>query len=611
MKFRKLFMLLLVLVTFSGLAGCDMGGSGADVIKVVSFEKDNDTFVDSAILNQFDIRDWYIRVIYSDDSTDLVAVTYSMLSQADIAKLNQVGTHELTFTFKNMTLVHELVITEPSGEEIENLFTAAMRDDLIASTATDYFVLPQTYRDINISWESQSEYIKIQGTRALVTRPAAGSSDEVAVLVAKFTLYSETREREYHINIPAQGKEEIFNHIDEVAKSINVPSTASNELSLLFVKDEVTINWTSSNTNVIFIDNDLQKVVVNPVMNDTNVTLTYTLTYKGETVSDYEPIVIKVIPVHVVTKAPNPSNLKVNNGTLTWNAISGISKYNVYSNGKLLATISTNSINLKNYISTAGTYTIGVQAIASGSYNTDSDTTTISYTVATSTISYNGNYYNSFNFSVTGSTLKANLRALLKNTHKSVRSYDNMKTDIPKTDAIIGNSSKVLEFYARVPLQGAWSSGGTIWNREHVWPQSQGWFKTSGAGSDLHHIRPTDPTLNSTRGNKPFGEVSNGTLAKMSSGQNSNCYYNSSYFEPQDSAKGDCARIIFYLLTRYSESDSYRITNVAQSYEMLLEWNELDPVDEWEMNRNNVTESIQGNRNPFIDYPSLANDIWG
>ena len=80
MKFRKFFMLLLVLVTFSGLTGCDMGGGNDGGIKVVSLEADTETFVDSAILNQFDIRDWFIRVIYSDDTTDLVAVTYSMLS---------------------------------------------------------------------------------------------------------------------------------------------------------------------------------------------------------------------------------------------------------------------------------------------------------------------------------------------------------------------------------------------------------------------------------------------------------------------------------------------------------------------------------------------------
>ena len=77
-----------------------------------------------------------------------------------------------------------------------------------------------------------------------------------------------------------------------------------------------------------------------------------------------------------------------------------------------------------------------------------------------------------------------------------------------------------------------------------------------------------------------------------------------------DEAKGDVARIIFYMLTRYSQSDSNGVTKVAQSMNMLLEWNELDPVDALEIQRNKVAEGIQGNRNPFIDYPELADAIW-
>ena len=72
-----------------------------------------------------------------------------------------------------------------------------------------------------------------------------------------------------------------------------------------------------------------------------------------------------------------------------------------------------------------------------------------------------------------------------------------------------------------------------------------------------------------------------------------------------------CARIIFYLLVRYSESDSISITNVAKSMDMLLRWNELDPVDDKEIRRNEAVFKIQGNRNPFIDYSHLAKKIWG
>ena len=86
--------------------------------------------------------------------------------------------------------------------------------------------------------------------------------------------------------------------------------------------------------------------------------------------------------------------------------------------------------------------------------------------------------------------------------------------------------------------------------------------------------------------------------------------YKNGIFEPRDEVKGDVARILFYLMIRYNEADSYKLTTVATSVEMLLRWNEADPVDSWEMNRNNVIEGIQGNRNPFIDHPELASVLF-
>ena len=61
----------------------------------------------------------------------------------------------------------------------------------------------------------------------------------------------------------------------------------------------------------------------------------------------------------------------------------------------------------------------------------------------------------------------------------------------------------------------------------------------------------------------------------------------------------------------YSEADSYSFTSIAQSQQILLEWNKLDPVSELEIVRNDKVEKIQGNRNPFIDYAYLADSIWG
>ena len=175
------------------------------------------------------------------------------------------------------------------------------------------------------------------------------------------------------------------------------------------------------------------------------------------------------------------------------------------------------------------------------------------------------------------------------------------------------DGTKLVLFWSGIEIDWVWD-GGDTWNREHVWPQSQGWFTTSGAGSDLHHIRPVDSSVNSSHGNNPYGIVTNGKYCVTSSDNGSKttqCKVGGSKFEPVDNRKGDTARIIFYLLTRYPNADSYPITNVASSMSMLLEWNASDPVDASEIRRNEAVQGIQGNRNPFIDYPEFANMIWG
>ena len=168
--------------------------------------------------------------------------------------------------------------------------------------------------------------------------------------------------------------------------------------------------------------------------------------------------------------------------------------------------------------------------------------------------------------------------------------YSDLNNILGKTDASPTNPNKMLLFYLRTEISPVWD-GGKTWNKEHVWPRSQGWFQYKEAGCDAHHIRPVDSGENSRRGNKPYG-------------------VGSGFYTPKDEVKGDCARIIFYLLTRYSEADSYKITNVAQSMKMLLDWNKLDPVDDFERNRNEEIYKRQKNRNPFIDYSDYAYYIW-
>lgn len=151
---------------------------------------------------------------------------------------------------------------------------------------------------------------------------------------------------------------------------------------------------------------------------------------------------------------------------------------------------------------------------------------------------------------------------------------------------------------------------GTKINCEHTWPQSKftGSYPNEMQKSDLHHLFPTDSRANAIRGNDNFTDVShdNGVLGET------NCTI-SKYgapvmggddgFEPPLSHKGNVARAIFYFSVRY------KMPIPRNEEEVLRRWNDLDPVDQEEMDRNDAIQSVQGNRNPFIDFPTLVNDI--
>ncbi len=228
-------------------------------------------------------------------------------------------------------------------------------------------------------------------------------------------------------------------------------------------------------------------------------------------------------------------------------------------------------------------------------------------------------YYTDYTYEVlaaqTSSQLLSTLRQLMTGTHDYRSSYSDCRDMASRTDSE-GADGKISLLYTSVSVTRADFGGNTgTWNREHVWPKSLGGFDNSGAGSDLHHIRPSDASINSRRGNLKFGNVVKGSDAKGSSlvGGMSGGTYSGAYFETLDNVKGDVARICLYVYVRYGGElpKCNSITNVFQSVDVLLEWCELDPVDEWEMSRNNVVEDIQGNRNVFIDYPEYAWLIFG
>ena len=236
--------------------------------------------------------------------------------------------------------------------------------------------------------------------------------------------------------------------------------------------------------------------------------------------------------------------------------------------------------------------------------------TTLNGTGASSYYTSNGATYDKLS-TLSQSSLLTTLRTLMKTTHTKQTSYDNCRDYADETDCENGNSS-IITLYTSYESSQSEYSGGSGWNREHVWPKSLGGFNTSGAGADLHHIRPSENKTNSDRGNLKYGEVNGGNASK---GNLSGIVggYKGSYYEPLDNVKGDVARICLYVYVRYGGelSKCNSITNVFQSVDVLLAWCELDPVDTWELGRNEVVQNIQGNRNVFIDYPEYAWLIFG
>jgi endonuclease I len=172
-------------------------------------------------------------------------------------------------------------------------------------------------------------------------------------------------------------------------------------------------------------------------------------------------------------------------------------------------------------------------------------------------------------------------------------------------------------------------SEGEVYNREHSMPRS--WFggTVPPMNTDLHHIFPADKRVNAMRDNDPFGMVDQPSWTSMNggkTGQNSLPGYDGIAFEPIDEYKGDLARAFLYMVTRYEDqvaawdfSAEGRAMLAPNSYPayrewaigMLLEWHADDPVSQKEILRNHAVYTIQGNRNPFIDRPELAGEIWG
>ena len=236
-------------------------------------------------------------------------------------------------------------------------------------------------------------------------------------------------------------------------------------------------------------------------------------------------------------------------------------------------------------------------------------------------------YYNSIE-NLAGASLKQTIQNIIANPAEvRVHTYSEVYDIITVADQNPANNNQVWLIYTEAPRSKLDRQVGSSivgkWNREHIYPQSRGnygsgidydlppdgfnnWFPTNaddiGAGfTDAHHIRVVDGQENSSRNNKDYGPLD----------------YNGPSGSTANSWKGDVARALFYMAVRYNGlslvNGNPADSTIGQLGDLatLLAWNQLDPADDFEMNRNNYIYTWQHNRNPFIDYPNLANYIWG
>ena len=130
--------------------------------------------------------------------------------------------------------------------------------------------------------------------------------------------------------------------------------------------------------------------------------------------------------------------------------------------------------------------------------------------------------------------------------------------------------------------------------------------KYKHAEGDLHNLWIAAKNINSSRGDKPFGEI-----GREIEGERRFDYCpafvrtyspNPSFIEPRDSVKGNIARSLFYMHDEYG----YPFHGMLP---MLKRWNRLDPPGEHEHWRNERIHQIQGTRNKFIDNYYLGNSL--
>lgn len=230
-------------------------------------------------------------------------------------------------------------------------------------------------------------------------------------------------------------------------------------------------------------------------------------------------------------------------------------------------------------------------------------------------------YYNDVDLSLTGQALYNALQNKIDITNNTF-TYGDVRDTVLITDEDPENPNNILLIYGydnnncttqRSRNKNDFGGGTCEYNREHTFARSNANpsmgsvnNNSTGISADPHNLRPSDQQLNNNRGSKKFAAGS-GNAGNVANG---NWY-------PGDEWKGDVARMMMYMYTRYGDRCLPSLNGAGATQtdndmlQIYLQWNVEDPVSDFEDQRNPYLETVYGNRNPFIDNPYLATLIWG